>query len=119
MALKVVIVEDEPSHVLLLRYNLEQEDYAVCTISSQDPIVSYIDFIQDAHLIIVSVELDHSDGLSICTLIRDSGSSTPILFVSTSIDEVACACLTNLDYLSKPFSISDLMSKVRALIKEY
>lgn len=111
----IAVIEDEPTHSLLLRYNLENMGINITTHSSQENFFENWQT-QVFDLIILSMELDESDGLQICQTFRDKGIVTKILFLTTSLNIPGCACIDAWDYLKKPFSIQELRDKVNEMI---
>jgi DNA-binding response OmpR family regulator len=116
---KVALVEDEPSHALLISYNLESRGMAVTLFESGGK------FLLSEHdsnfdLIIINVNLHDVEGLELCANIRSRKLEVPILFVTTSSSVESCLCSDNaLDYLVKPFSIKELMEKVTRLLASH
>ncbi|MGN8768005.1 response regulator transcription factor [Paenibacillus barengoltzii] len=111
MRKRIALVEDEPSHAILIRYNLEQRGYQIDHYSSGNNFFKKIH--SNPGLIIISVQLSDVDGLKLCEEIRKKGIATPILFLTTSLKDESCSCIDNVDYLRKPFSIPDLIQKVQ------
>lgn len=112
---KIALVEDEPSHALLISYNLESRGRKVSLFESGEQFLAsqYDQF----DLIIINVNLLDVDGLQLCSEMRNRGIETPILFVTTSPSLKDCLCTDNvLEYLVKPFAIKDLINKVDQLL---
>src|SRR6516165_6524298 len=103
---KVLIVEDEPSLVETIAYNLREEGYKVC--SAADGIAALDVMKQDApDLVLLDVMLPGVDGLEVCRLIRRE-SDVPIIMLtakSREIDKVVGLEVGADDYITKPFGM--------------
>jgi DNA-binding response OmpR family regulator len=115
---RIAVVEDEQELVELLRTHLEQEGHRVL-VAHDGP--SGVDLVQreDPDLIILDVMLPGFDGLEVCRRVRQH-SITPILMLtarSTELDKVLGLELGADDYLTKPFSMRELMARVRAMLR--
>lgn len=114
----VLVVEDEENLLEALRYNLEREGYAVNTaIDGEQALLSARDSAPD--LVILDVMLPQLDGFEICRILRRR-SDVPILMLTArgeEIDRVVGLELGADDYVTKPFSIRELMARVRNLLR--
>ncbi|MCT8137005.1 response regulator transcription factor [Anaerobacillus sp. CMMVII] len=112
---KIALLEDEPSHALLISYNLESRGVRVSLFESAEQFLNCSQ--KSFDLIIINVNLHDVNGLQLCSDIRKKGIDTPILFVKTSPSINKCLCAdNNLELLIKPFSIKDLLLKVNQLL---
>jgi len=115
---KVLIVEDEPSLVETISYNLREEGYKVCT--SADGISALDVMKQEApDLILLDVMLPGVDGLEVCRLIRRE-SDIPIIMLtakSREIDKVVGLEVGADDYITKPFGMMELIARIRAALR--
>jgi DNA-binding response OmpR family regulator len=114
----ILLVEDETIIAETLRYNLEQEGYAVLTASDG---VQALDLARTAHpdLVVLDVMLPRLNGFSVCRTLRQE-SSVPILILtarSDEVDRIAGLELGADDYVVKPFSLGELLARVRALLR--
>jgi DNA-binding response OmpR family regulator len=116
---KIALVEDEPSHALLISYNLESRGMMVSLFESGEQfLISEHD--SNFDLIIINVNLHDEEGLELCANIRSRKLVAPILFVTTSPTVENCLCSDDaLDYLVKPFSIKALIGKVNELLANH
>ena len=115
---KILVVDDEPTLVATLRYNLEREGYTVESAPDGESAVESAREIRP-DLIILDVMLPGLDGLQVCRILRRD-TEAPILLLTAKIDEVDKVVGLELgadDYVTKPFSMRELMARVRALLR--
>jgi DNA-binding response OmpR family regulator len=116
---KILIVEDEPSMVLGLRDNLEYEGYEV--IAATDGEAGLQRALKDKpNLILLDVMLPKKGGLEVCRQLRSLGIESPIIMLTArgqEIDKVLGLEIGADDYVTKPFSINELLARVRAHLR--
>ena len=115
---RVLIVEDEPTLRETLRYNFEREGYIVATAADgRQALELFASEQPDA--VVLDVILPLVDGFDVCrTLRRDS--TVPILMLTARddvIDKVLGLELGADDYLTKPFSVRELLARVKAMLR--
>ena len=115
----ILIIEDDPDIATDLRIALEREDYQV---SWKDLGENGIDFAQTQKpdLIILDVRLPDGSGFDFCRRMRDLKLKQPILMLTVRNDEVDKVLGLEMgadDYLTKPFGLSELLSRIRALLR--
>lgn len=119
MTKKVLIVEDEKSIVDILRFNLVHEGYE--TLEAFDgPTGLALAQEQSPDLILLDLMLPGMDGLSVCRALREGGSSIPVLIITAreeEKDKVLGLELGADDYITKPFSMRELLARVKANIR--
>jgi DNA-binding response OmpR family regulator len=116
---KVLLVEDDPDITRLVRLHLEDTGYYVQVAENGD---DGYDLAAGGKfdLIILDLMLPGIDGLDICRRLRSSEVYTPILMLtakSTEIDRVIGLEMGADDYLTKPFSIRELVARVKAIFR--
>ncbi|OEK00466.1 DNA-binding response regulator [Roseivirga sp. 4D4] len=115
----ILIVEDEPAMRLGLKDNLEFESYTVeVAIDGQEGLEKAQNGNFD--LIILDVMMPKMSGFDVCKAIRKKGIMTPIIFLtakSEEIDKVLGLELGADDYLTKPFSLRELIARVKAILR--
>jgi DNA-binding response OmpR family regulator len=114
----VLVVEDEPTLVATLRYNLEREGHKVLTATEGEAGLSQARS-QHPDLIILDLMLPGMSGLELCRIIRRE-ATTPILMLTARADEMDKVVGLELgadDYVTKPFSMRELMARVGALLR--
>jgi two-component system response regulator RegX3 len=114
----ILIVEDEQSLAETIRYNLEREGYTTAT--AEDGRVALERFRADRpDLVLLDLMLPELSGLDVCRAIR-AESTVPVIIVTakdTEADTVAGLELGADDYVTKPFSVRELISRVRANLR--
>jgi two-component system alkaline phosphatase synthesis response regulator PhoP len=123
MSKKILIVEDERDVVKLLRYNLEKEGFRVSTVADGSLALAEMRR-EEPDLVILDLMLPGMDGLEVCRQVRrhDKYSSIPILMLtarSEEADRVVGLELGADDYVTKPFSMRELVARVRALLRRH
>ncbi|MEO7913303.1 MAG: response regulator transcription factor [Roseiflexaceae bacterium] len=114
----ILLVEDEPTLSETLRYNLEREGYTVLAAGDG---VSGLELArrEQPDLLILDVMLPRLDGFSVCRILRQE-SDMPILMLTARQDEVDRIAGLELgadDYVAKPFSLGELLARVRAIMR--
>jgi len=116
---KVLIVEDEPDMVLGLKDNFEFEGYEVVTASDGAAGLERARA-QKPDLVILDIMLPKLSGLEVCKTLRGEGFEAPIIMLTArgqEIDKVVGLELGADDYVTKPFSIRELLARVRAILR--
>ncbi|MDP2320258.1 MAG: response regulator transcription factor [Acidobacteriota bacterium] len=116
---KILVIEDEPQMRLGLRDNLELEGYEVETAADGDEGLQKAGtFSPD--LVILDVMLPKKNGFDVCRDLRARSVGTPIVMLtarSAETDKVLGLELGADDYVTKPFSITELLARVRAVLR--
>src|SRR3989440_7972660 len=116
---RILIVEDEPAMVAGLRDNFEYEGYEV--ISAGDGIAGLDRALaDDPDLVVLDVMMPRMSGLDVCKQLKTRRPSLPIIMLTArgqEIDKVVGLELGADDYVTKPFSIRELMARVNAVLR--
>ncbi len=116
---KILIVEDEPGVVDLLRALLAAEQHTVEAFSSgQQALAALRVFKYD--LVILDLKLPDLDGMEVCRQYRAHGGDAPIVMLTArgDVDDRASGLDAGADdYLAKPFHVKELSARVRALLR--
>jgi DNA-binding response OmpR family regulator len=115
---KILVVDDEPTLVATVRYNLEREGYQVVTAADGESGLS-LARAERPDLIVLDLMLPGLDGLEVCRILRRE-MTAPILMLTAKTDEVDKVVGLELgadDYVTKPFSMRELLARVRALLR--
>jgi two-component system response regulator RegX3 len=117
-AVRILVVEDEEALADTVRYNLEREGYEVSAAADgRDAIERFR--AEAPSLVILDLMLPELSGLDVCRLIR-AESTVPIIMVTakdSEADKVTGLELGADDYVTKPFSVRELVSRVRANLR--
>jgi two-component system phosphate regulon response regulator PhoB len=118
---QILIVEDDETYALLMKYNLEAQGHRVDWVSRGDVVETLVTE-RDFDLIILDWKLPGRSGLDLCRWLRGHASArrVPIIMATarTEADDRAAAISAGADiYLAKPFTMATLVERVRSLIK--
>ncbi len=118
MTEKVLVVEDEPTLVETLEYNLSRQGYEVLTAMDGHEALAIA---REEHpdLVVLDLMLPGIDGMEVCRVLRQE-MSVPILMLTArdeEVDKVVGLEVGADDYMTKPFSMRELMARVKALLR--
>ena len=115
---RVLIAEDEKPISDIIKFNLEKEGYEIITAyDGEDALKKALN--EQLELIILDIMLRSMDGFEICKRVREK-SSVPIIMVTAKEEEVDKILGLELgadDYITKPFSIRELVARVKANVR--
>ena len=116
---RILIVEDEPNMVAGLRDNFEYEGYEVLTAS--DGAEGLGRALNDApDLVILDVMMPKMSGLDVCKQLKAKRPSVPVIMLTArgqEVDKVVGLELGADDYVTKPFSIRELLARIKAVLR--
>ncbi|HVJ04175.1 MAG TPA: response regulator transcription factor [Candidatus Saccharimonadales bacterium] len=116
---RILIVEDEPNMVAGLRDNFEFEGYTV--ISARDGVEGLeLALAESPDLLILDVMMPRMSGLEVCKQLKAKRPSLPIIMLTArgqEVDKVVGLELGADDYVTKPFSIRELLARVKAVLR--
>ncbi len=115
---KLLLVEDDPDLVKLLKYNFENEGYVFLSATTGE---RGLDIARDQRpdIILLDVMLPKMSGFDFCRILRKS-SQVPIIFLTakkTEVDRIMGLKLGGDDFVSKPFSIGEVLARVEANLR--
>jgi len=115
----ILLIEDDPAVARSLQEGLRREGYAVAWCSSgADGLRHACE--QSPHLIILDIRLPDGSGLDFCRRMRQVGLRQPILMLTVQqeeLDKVLGLEMGADDYVTKPYSLRELLSRIRALLR--
>ena len=116
---KILVVDDEKNIVDIVKYNLEKEGYKVLTAyNGQEGLDMAL--AENPELILLDIMMPKMDGFEVCKKIREK-MQTPIIMLTAraeEIDKVLGFELGADDYVTKPFSVRELMARVKANLRK-
>lgn len=117
---KILVVDDEEDLCEILRFNLETEGYLVDTVHSAEEALSLA--LEDYDLILLDVMMGKISGFSMAQMLKKSEQTknVPFIFLTardTENDTITGFNLGADDYIAKPFSIREVMLRVKAVLK--
>ena len=115
----ILLIEDEQELCNILKLRLNKDGYVVDTAG--DGVTGYKKALGDPFdLIILDVALPKRNGFEVCRDLRKAGLATPILMLTArtqSVDKVVGLKLGADDYVTKPFSASELLARIEAVLR--
>ena len=116
---RVLIVEDDRTLLEGLEYSLSKEGYTVSTATDG---VEALEIARQERpeLIILDIMIPELDGLEVCRILRREGMTMPILMLTAKVEEIDRVVGLEIgadDYITKPFSLRELLARVRAALR--
>ncbi|AQR78137.1 response regulator transcription factor [Paenibacillus larvae] len=119
MSQKILVIEDEPTLSRLLSYNLAQEGYETDVVG--DGAEGYQAAVRNTYdLIILDIMLPGMNGFEVLSKLRQKGSKTPVIILTArnAEEEVVQGLKFGADdYITKPFGVAELLSRVSAVLR--
>jgi len=113
---KILIVDDEKSIVDILKFNLQKEDFeTLCAYDGAQGL--QMARTENPDLILLDVMLPYMDGFEVCRTLRAEGDNVPIIMITAreeETDKVFGLELGADDYITKPFSLRELVARVKS-----
>ncbi len=116
---RILIVEDDLAILRGLKDNLEYESYEVLTATDGEQGYSLMRE-KKPELVILDLMLPRMSGYELCRKVRKEGNTTPILMLTArgeEVDRVLGLDLGADDYVTKPFSVLELLARIRAIMR--
>ena len=120
MSNRILLLEDDISLVDGLKYSLKRNGFEVDLVRTMKEALSHLPKISTYDLLILDVTLPDGTGFEVCEKVRKQGNPIPIIFLTASDEEVNI--IRGLDsggddYVTKPFKLGELCSRIRALLR--
>lgn len=116
---RILIVEDEPNMRMGLKDNLEFEGYQVeCVDNGEDGLDKILN--ENFDLVLLDVMMPKMSGFDVCKKVRGKGDKTPIILLTAKgeeVDKVVGLELGADDYVTKPFSLRELIARIKAILR--
>ncbi|MEZ2458036.1 response regulator [Salinicoccus roseus] len=116
---KILVVDDEPSIVTLMKFNLEKAGYEVITAEDGRQGLD-LSLTEKPDLIVLDLMLPGMDGMDVCKTLRQEKVDTPILMLTAKdeeFDKILGLELGADDYMTKPFSPREVVARVKAILR--
>lgn len=116
---KILLVEDDDALRFIVKDNLEQNKYDVSVAEDGEKAIKVFNE-NDFNLIILDVMLPKTDGFQVAKTIRKKNEQVPIIFLtarSMTEDKITGLTIGGDDYIPKPFSMEELLLKIRIFLK--
>ena len=119
MKKRILVIEDEPSLSMAIRDELEFEGFEASVV--EDGVVGLNRIVNDApDLVVLDLMLPGRSGFEICREVRKQGLNTPIIMLTAraqEVDKIRGLELGADDYVVKPFSLAELVARIRAVLR--
>ena len=121
--IKILLVDDEPDIIEILRFNLEHEGYKICTANDGQEAIK-VAAKEYPHLIIMDVMMPNLDGIEACEHLRKDSrfADTIIMFLTARGEDYSYVAAFDAgadDYVTKPIKPKVLISKVKGLLRRF
>ena len=115
----ILVVDDEPAIVTVVRERLEREGLAVRAVARGEDALAYVET-DPVDLVVLDVMLPGIDGFEVLRRLRSAGDSVPVIMLTArdeDVDKIVGLELGADDYLVKPFNPRELSARVRAVLR--
>lgn len=119
--MKILVAEDEPMLLKTIELKLKKEGYEVITTTDGREAITGIKQ-YDPDMVITDIMMPYASGLEIVSLIKQSGKKIPVIMLSAMEQEKVVMEAFELgadDYITKPFSLNELVIRVKRLMTQY
>ncbi|MEM7511990.1 MAG: response regulator transcription factor [Bacteroidota bacterium] len=119
MKKRILIVEDEPAMRMGLQDNLEFEGYDVSVAQDGEEGLKTVRE-STFDLVILDIMMPKFSGYDVCKYMRQQGDQTPVIFLSAKAEEIDKVLGLELgadDFIAKPFSVRELMARIKAILR--
>jgi DNA-binding response OmpR family regulator len=115
----ILVVDDEPAIVTVVRERLEREGFAVQAVASGEEALAHLET-DPADLVVLDVMLPGIDGFEVLRRLRSAGDTVPVIILTArdeDVDKIVGLEMGADDYLVKPFNPRELSARVRAVLR--
>ena len=119
MKTRILVVEDEPSLGMAIRDELEFEGFEASVVEDGKAGLDRI-LAESPDLVVLDLMLPGKSGFEICREVRDRGMATPVIMLTAraqEVDRIRGLELGADDYMVKPFSLAELVARIRAVLR--
>jgi two-component system OmpR family response regulator len=118
---RVLVVDDEPNIADVISIALRYNDYEVSIAASGQAALAAVDEFRP-NLVVLDVMLPDLDGFAVAKRLRERADETPIVFLTardTTDDKVRGLTLGGDDYVTKPFSVEELLARIATVLRRF
>lgn len=117
---RLLLLEDDIGLIDGLKYSLKKNGFELCVVRSVREAMEQIQCLDNYDLLLLDIALPDGTGFEVCERVRRDNSSIPIIFLTAADEEVNI--IRGLDgggddYITKPFKLGELCSRIRALLR--
>ncbi len=115
----ILVVDDEPTIVTVVRERLERDGFAVQAVASGEEALAFVDA-GPADLIVLDLMLPGMDGFEVLRRLRSLGSTVPVIVLTArdeDVDKIVGLEMGADDYMVKPFNPRELSARIRAVLR--
>ena len=117
---KILLLEDDVSLVDGLKYSLKKNGFDIAVVRTVEEAIASLPAISEYDLLLLDVTLPDGTGFEVCEKVRRQNTQIPIIFLTASDEEVNIIRGLDLggdDYITKPFMLGELCSRIRAQLR--
>lgn len=117
---KILLVEDNETIIIGLKYSLEQEGFVIISAKTKKETEEIISK-QEIDLVLLDITLPDGNGFDICKLIKEK-QDIPVIFLTAQDEETSVVIGLDLgadDYITKPFRTRELISRINSVLRRY
>ena len=117
---KILLVEDNETIIIGLKYSLEQEGFAIVSTKTKKETEEII-LKQEIDLVLLDITLPDGNGFDICKLIKEK-RDIPVIFLTAQDEETSVVIGLDVgadDYITKPFRTRELISRINSVLRRY
>lgn len=117
---KILLLEDDLNLIEGLKYSLGKNGYIVECYRTVNDVFEHMHYINEYRLLLLDVTLPDGTGFEVCKKVRQQNSQIPIIFLTASdqeMDVIRGLDSGGDDYITKPFKLGELFSRIRAILR--
>lgn len=117
---KILLLEDDLNLIEGLKYSLGKNGYSVECYRTVNDVFEHMHYINEYQLLLLDVTLPDGTGFEVCKKVRQQNSQIPIIFLTASdqeMDVIRGLDSGGDDYITKPFKLGELFSRIRAILR--
>ena len=113
----ILVVDDVPNNIKILKSVLEQQDYTIRAATSGEKALKLVTKTPAPDLVLLDIMMPEMDGIEVCTRLKQDSNTAniPVIFISAKDDaanQSVCFNAGAVDYITKPFKADDVLTRV-------